>query len=673
MKFRHEFELSRAGESVRVYRADGVCARLDFFDRILRVAIVKDGAVRIPTFSVCPDGVRHERGRDKLSAEGFIKAVPEVREDEREIHFELSGVHFRVEKRNFRITAENDRGILYQDRSGLAYNFAGELGDGSVHFTRREEGQKIFGLGDKGGRVDKNGRSFELGAGDAMGFRAETMDPLYKHFPFYICVNRAGSYGLFYDTCSNGRVNFGEEHDNYFEPFNSIRYEEENTVFYLILGTPMEIIRRMNALCGGIAEVPEFAFRYCGSTMEYTDAPDADRQLRGFLERCRECGIRPGGFYLSSGYTQIGEKRCVFHWNTDKIPSPEGLAAHFKAHGAEIMPNVKPAFLTDHPLYPEMEKRGLFLHYADGQPAVFPFWGGMASYLDFTNPEAYAFWKECVRMQLAEKGYRNIWNDNNEYDVWDKDVLAHGFGSELPARLIRPLFSFLMARASREACLEAGCFADGSTPFMISRCALPGMQRTATTWTGDNLTDFRDFRYNHYQAMTMALSGFAFFGQDIGGFAGPRPEPELFLRWIQYGVFTPRFVMHSWKPGEPSTMPWLYPELLPAVGRLMALREHFLPYLKEEMAFSVQENEPFLRPVFLMDPDYDPEADCFLLGRRILACPVFDRGKNEVTVTLPKFGGGWRLRGEGEVIENGRTLSETCGPEDLPVWFEAVE
>ena len=673
MKFRHDFVLSEKGESFCIYRTDGVSMRLDLFDHILRVALVKDGARLLPTWSVCPDGACPLMGRDKLFDEGFVKETPEIAEDDDSLRFSLGGVRFRIEKRNFRITAENEKGILYQDRNGLAYNFDGELGDGSVHFTRREEGQRIYGLGDKSGRVNKNGRSFALGAGDAMGFKAEYSDPLYKHYPFYICENSAGSYGLFYDSLSNGRVDFGQEHDNYFEPFNSIRFEEENMVFYLILGNPAEIIRRFNALCGGIAPVPDWAFRYCGSTMNYTDADNADARLRGFIEKCSENGIRPGGFYLSSGYTQIGEKRHVFHWSTDKIPSPEGLAAFFKAHGAEILPNVKPAFLTDNPLYDELARRGYFLHYADGTPAVFPFWGGMASYLDFTNPMAYDFWVGTVRRQLVEKGYRSIWNDNNEYDVWDKDVLACGFGRELPARLIRPLFSYLMSRASREASLLSGGYRKGEVPFNVSRCAMPGTQRVATTWTGDNCTDFRDLRFNHYQAMTMALSGLSFFGQDIGGFAGPKPGRELFLRWLQYGVFMPRFVLHSWKPGEEPTMPWLYPDLMPAVRRIFDLRERFVPYLSEETEAARADGLPLVRPVFLEYSEADPESDCFLCGRRVLACPVFDEGADGVGVELPGKETLWRLRGQGEAIKGGARLWIPCAPEDEPVWFELCD
>ena len=598
MKFDHRFRLIESGPSQRIYEADGAAMRLDFFENMLRVSLLRKEPL-LPTWSVCPDGGEVPlEGRDKLSVEGFSLAEPEVFENGEEIRFVLSGVRFCIEKKNFRIAAENDRGLLYRDRSGLAYNFDGELGRGSVHFTDRFEGQRIYGLGDKGGPVDKSGRRFLLGATDSMGFRCAVSDPLYKQIPFFICRHEAGSYGLYYDSYSKGSVDFGAEHDNYFEPFNAVRFDEENLVFYLILGTPKEIVQRFTALCGAAAETPEWAFRYCGSTMEYTDAPDADARLRGFLAQCAENGVRPGGFYLSSDYTQIGDRRCVFHWNRDKIPSPEGLADYFEAQGVHLIPNVKPAFLTGHPLYEQIAEQGWFLHYADGEPARFPFWGGMASYLDFTNPGAYAFWKDCVRRELIDRGYRHIWNDNNEYDVQDEAVLADGFGRPIPAVLICPLFSCLMARASREACLEAGV----ETPFNVSRCAIAGTQRVASTWTGDNYTDFTELRGNHRQAMTMALSGFLFFGPDIGGFAGPQPGEELFLRWLQYGLFLPRFTLHSWKIGGASTMPWLYPALMPEVRRLFELREQLVPYLYAEAENAREERLPLIRPVFLEDP-----------------------------------------------------------------------
>ena len=668
MKFDHRFTLQEAGPCFRSYRADGVIMRLDFFHQMLRVALFRDNVPLLPTWSVWPlPGDCPLEGRNKLSTEGLESISPEIQEDDETLRFSLDSVAFTVEKRNFRISAHTEQGLLYADRSGLAYNFAGELGDGSIHYTARFPEQQIFGLGDKCGSVNKSGQHFTLAATDSMGFRAESSDPLYKQIPFYLCRHAAGSYGLFYDSMANGSIDFGREHDNYYEPFNSIRLEEENLVFYLILGSPREILQRFTALTGGSAAVPDWAFRYCGSTMEYTDAPNSDALLRSFAAKCEQQGIRAGGFYMSSGYTQIGEQRCVFHWNREKIPSPEDLSSFFRSRKMELIPNVKPAFLTTHPLYDQIAAHGWFLHYADGSPARFPFWGGMASYLDFTNPGAYVFWKTCVKQELVERGYHHIWNDNNEYDVPDADVLAHGFGRALPARRIRPLFSYLMARSSREACLEH--WGEDFVPFNVSRCAMAGTQRVASTWTGDNLTDFRDLRYNHFQAMTMALTGFSFFGPDIGGFAGPQPERELFLRWLQYGVFLPRFVLHSWKPDSESNMPWLYPDLMEPVRRLFALRERLLPYLQREYEALRLQNLPLLSPVFLRQPDYDAESDSFLLGRSLLACPVFDPGADSVTVCLPESTAGWRLRGVGDPLPEGTSHEVPCLPTDEPVWF----
>ncbi|MDO5138159.1 MAG: glycoside hydrolase family 31 protein [Oscillospiraceae bacterium] len=351
MKFKHQFRLRHASDHTRLYECGGMIMRIDFIRDMLRVSLIRNKDI-LPTFSIDPGhtGIKNE-GRDKLSLDGFELCSPAVTEDDDHVCFIHCGLDFSIELMNFRITASNDKGILYQDRSGLAYNFGGELGEGSVHYTRREEDQFIYGLGDKAGGVNKNHQHYKLDTNDAMGFRAEYSDPLYKYLPFYICENKAGCYGVYYDTYSEGEADFGREHDNYYELFNSVRYEEENMVFYIIFGDVSGIVRRLIHMTGGICRVPDWAFQYCGSTMEYTDAPDADSRLRSFIYQCEANGIRAGGFYLSSGYTQIGDKRCVFHWNKDKIPDPRGLSDHFRSKGMRIIPNVKPAFLDDHPMY----------------------------------------------------------------------------------------------------------------------------------------------------------------------------------------------------------------------------------------------------------------------------------------------------------------------------------
>ena len=481
MKYRHFFTLISEGDSYRVYKADDITVRLDFFKSMYRVAVLRDEEPLMPTYSVCPgDSVINREGRDKLSTEGFETVTPAVKETDTHVTIGYKDYKLTIEKLNFRMELSSYKGVLFKDREYISYNFSHELGKGSMHFLSREEDEKIFGLGDKSGDVNKNGLSFRLSTSDAMGFDARTSDPLYKHVPFYICENSVGSYGIYYDTYSNGAFDFGREKNNYYDIFKSFKCDEENLVFYVLLGTVPEITRNFSFLTGKMFMPPKWSFKYCGSTMAYTDADNADEQLRNFVSLCNKYELSPGGFYLSSGYTQIGDKRCVFHWNTEKIPSPEGLASYFKENGVEFLPNVKPAFLTDHPWYKEIAKKGFFLHYEDGSPALFPFWSGMGSYLDFTNPEAYDFWRDSVKSALVDKGYKNIWNDNNEYDICDESVYAYGFGHPVKAYLIRPLFSMLMTMASLEAQDKTVRY------YSVSRSGIPGLSRIAATWTGDN-------------------------------------------------------------------------------------------------------------------------------------------------------------------------------------------
>ena len=632
MKWSHDFEYETFQKTYRVYKCGDIRIRVDFFEHMLRVAVYKKGQRSVPTYSVCPGECKMPRhGRSRLSTEGLtpLPQEAEIRIDDVDIDIGFT--------KEFRIRYRKGDKELFSDRAILAYNFEGELGDGSYHYITREDGEHVYGLGDKTGSVNHVGKRLRMETFDTMGFDANASDPLYKQVPFFICKNSVGAYGIYYDTYSTGEFDLGAEHNNYYPKYKYAHFEEDALVYYVIFGSVSEILHRFLYLTGKAALMPKWAFRYCGSTMAYTDAPDTERQLRGFLENVRKNGLDCGGFYLSSGYTSIGNRRYVFTWNEDKIPDPKALAMGFAKEGINFLPNVKPVLLSDHPFWQELKNPNLFLHYTDGSVAFFPFWDASAAYFDFTNDETYELWMKLIRTRLIEKGYASIWNDNNEYDVHDKDVQANGFGHPLPARLIRPLFPFLMAMASREA-------GDQNQRIMnVSRSGIAGLERVASTWTGDNRTSFEDFRGNHKMAMSMALSGFRFFGQDIGGFAGPKPSPELFLRWIQYGLFTPRFTLHSWNQDGSSTMPWLYPELLPEVQALFQMRAKFIPYIFSEANRVIEEYRPLIYPVFLEYPEYDEESDCFFFGQSILACPVFDEGKEELEVNLPNNQEGWYL------------------------------
>jgi alpha-glucosidase len=378
--------------------------------------------------------------------------------------------------------------------------------------------------------------------------------------------------------------------------------------------------------------------------MGYADAPDAAAQLEGFLAELAEYDIPCTSFHLSSGYTSIGARRYVFHWNREKFPDPTALFARFARAGVKVIANIKPALLTDHPAFAAAARAGLLLADADGAPVVEQFWDGPGAYVDFTNPAAADWWTGQVKAQLLEVGITATWNDNNEFEVTNPRALAHGFGAPFPAREMKPLQTLLMLRASRRAQVE---HAPDVPPFLISRAGFAGMQRYAQTWSGDNATSWETLKWNIPMGLGLSLSGVSSFGHDMGGFAGPRPDAELFARWVGLGVFLPRFAIHSWNDDGSVNEPWMHPEVLDDVRALMRLRERLAPYLGALLLRYREAYEPVMRPLFHDFPD-DPEAwaetDDFLLGDAVLVCPVISPGVTRREVRLP-LGAVWGTPG----------------------------
>jgi alpha-glucosidase len=181
------------------------------------------------------------------------------------------------------------------------------------------------------------------------------------------------------------------------------------------------------------------------------------------------------------------------------------------------------------------------------------------------------------------------------------------------------------------------------------------MQRYAQTWSGDNYTSWKSLHWNIAMGLGLALSGVSNIGHDVGGFAGPRPEPELFLRWIGFGVFMPRFSIHSWNDDGTVNEPWMYPEHMAEVQSLMRLRERLVPYLARTLALYRETYEPAVRPLFYDFPDDSAawmEDTAFMLGADLLAAPVVKKGATHRTLRLPK-GTDWRDPWTGAVLKGG--------------------
>jgi alpha-glucosidase len=491
---------------------------------------------------------------------------------------------------------------------------------------------------------------------------------LYKHIPFYITLagEPAAAFGLFYDTLADCTFDFGAARSNYHGRFRGFTADAGDLDYYVIAGPQVaDVTRRFTWLTGRPAFLPKWGLGYSGSTMSYTDAPDAQVRMEDFIAGCRRHDILCDSFHLSSGYTSIGPRRYVFHWNRDKFPDPAAFAASYRAAGVRLCANIKPCLLDDHPLFEAARASGLLIADDAGEPYWVQFWDGLGAYLDFTNPATLDWWKAHVDQDLLSFGIEATWNDNNEFEVPSNDARAAMFGAGTRAAVAKPLQTMLMMRASAEA---QRAHAPERRPFLVSRAGGAGMQRYVQTWSGDNSTSWETLRYNIRMGLGLALSGVSNSGHDIGGFSGPAPDAELFVRWVQAGVFMPRFSIHSWNDDGTVNEPWMHQDATETIRGLIALRYRLLPYLYDLSWRHHDAFEPIVRPTFLEfpnDPECLAENDELMLGPSLLTAPVFEKGAPSRALYLPA-GVVWRDFWSGERFVGGQSVTLPA-PLDQPV------
>lgn len=142
----------------------------------------------------------------------------------------------------------------------------------------------------------------------------------------------------------------------------------------------------------------------------------------------------------------------------------------------------------------------------------------------------------------------------------------------------------------------------------------------------------------------LSLSGVYNTGHDVGGFAGSAPEPEMLVRWVQNGIFHPRFTIHSWNDDSTVNEPWMYPEVTKYIRKLIKFRSKITPYIYNLLHRAHNYFEPIIRPTFYGfedDMNTFEENDEFMLGESMLVASVVEKEKYQREVYLPKTEEGW--------------------------------
>jgi len=229
-------------------------------------------------------------------------------------------------------------------------------------------------------------------------------------------------------------------------------------------------------------------------------------------------------------------------------------------------------------------------------------------------------------------------------------------------------------------------------PFSLNRNGYAGIQRYGWLWTGDVNSDWRALAAQIPVGINTGLSGMPYWGTDIGGFIPTREfTGELYVRWFQFGAFSPLFRAHGrtwklhlpwgWNTGEfgpieidPSQLTdksnLHNPEVEPICRKYMELRYQLLPYVYSGAREAHETGMPLIRAMWLHYPD-DPEAmsrgDQYLWGRDILVAPVIEPSAASRRVYLPK--GEWFDFWNHERVSGSRVIERKVDLATMPLYI----
>ena len=544
------------------------------------------------------------------------------------------------------------------------------------HYSAINAGDHFYGFGEKTGKLNKRLQYLRMHNTDTCGHDAEQSDPLYKHIPFYIRFNdhTRKAIGVFYNNAFDSAFDLGREWSGYWDKYSYYCTDGGDVDMFFINGpTIPEVVERYTDLTGKTALPPIGTTGYTHTTMFYTELErDVDQAILEFVDRCEANDIPFDMFGMASGYTCMPNgKRYQFHWNDAKFPDPAAFMAKMKARGVAVTPNVKPGILTTHPDYDEFAQAGAFVRDETGErPELERFWGGFASFPDFTNPAAREVWERHMTEALLDNGIEGIWDDNCEFDIPNSAAVVEADGGRTTVEGMKPVLANMMAYTAHHALAQAH---PDTRPFIISRAGFAGIQRYAQTWAGDNYTCWKTLKYNIPTILNMGLSGAANHGCDIGGWFGPAPEPELLVRWFQEGVFMPRFMTNSSNNDNSVTEPFMYPRYTPYISHAVKLRYALAPAMYSLLREASVKGSPVMRPLvyeFPDDPNCWDENFEFMFGSSLLVANVLEKGATEKNVYLPA-GTAWYDFRAHERYEGGQTITVPVDLDSIPMFLRA--
>ena len=318
-------------------------------------------------------------------------------------------------------------------------------------------------------------------------------------------------------------------------------------------------------------------------------------------------------------------------WDKDNFPNPEKMISDLNKKNIKTVLITEPFILTTSSKWNEAVAKDVLVKDKSGKACTWDFYFGNTSLVDVFKPQGKDwFWK--VYKGLINQGVGGIWGDLGEPEVFpSKAITAGGKADE-----VHNIYGHNWAKMIYEGYQKDF---PNQRPFILMRAGYSGSQRYGMIpWSGDVSRSWGGLQSQMEIAMQMGMQGMAYMHSDLGGFAGDYYDNELYLRWLQYGVFNPVFRPHAQEDvaSEIARKDIVTRE---KARKAVELRYQLLPY-NYTLAFENSvTGKPFMRPLFFEEPTNENllnEKESYLWGNDFLIKPITKAGVTSTEVYFPK-------------------------------------
>ena len=523
-----------------------------------------------------------------------------------------------INKKTFQISYSNKDGIFLSEKKGYT-----KVNDSTetIDFNLSKE-EILYGGGARALGMNRRGNRLQLYNRAHYGYEthAELMNfciPL---------VLSSKMYAVNFDNSAIGYLDLDSKKDN------TLTYEtiSGRKTYQVIVGDSWtDLISNYTNLTGKQPLTPRWALGNFSSRFGYHSQEEVEKTIRKF----EESQIPVDAIILDLywfGKTLKGTMGNL-DWDKDNFPNPDKMISDLNAKGIKTVLITEPFILTTSSKWQETVDKNVLAKTKDGKPATWDFYFGNTGIVDIFKPQGKEwFWN--VYKRLINQGVGGLWGDLGEPEVFPSKAITDGGKADEIHNVYGHNWAKLIAEGYKKDF-------PATRPFILMRSGYSGSQRFGMIpWSGDVSRSWGGLQSQMEISLQMGMQGLAYMHSDLGGFAGDYFDNELYLRWIQYGVFNPIFRPHA---QEDVASEVAYKDVVTKAKakKQVELRYQLMPYNYTLSFENNQKGTPLMRPLFFEEPNnvtLQNVCETYLWGNDFLVTPITKSAVTSTGIYFPK-------------------------------------